>query len=55
MKTAYKRGYFNNFEVVILDFHNTYSKSGQVCRYAKCFIPALDTTEDILLSDIFIG
>lgn len=55
MKKAYKRGFFNGFEVVILDFYETYSKNGQVCRYAKCFIPALDATEGILLSDIMIG
>lgn len=55
MSKAYKRGFFNGFEVVILDFYESYSSKGQVCRYAKCFIPALDTTEGILLSDIFIA
>ena len=52
---AFKKGFFNGFEVIILDFYETYSRSGQVCRYAKCFIPAIDATEGILLSDIFIG
>lgn len=55
MKTAYKRGFFNGFEVVIVDFYEQYNKKGQPCRYAKCYIPALDACEGILLSEIYIA
>ena len=53
--SAYRKGFFNGWEVVILDFFfQNYNQNGQVCRYAKCFLPALDTCENILLSEIYI-
>ena len=51
---AYKKSFFNGFEVVILDFYNSYDLKGNCCRYAKCYIPALDCTEGILLDSIEI-
>ena len=51
---AYKKGFFNGWEVVIVDFFENYNQNGQACRYAKCFLPALETCESILLSEIYI-
>lgn len=52
--SAYRKGFFNGWEVTILDFYSSYNDKGQACRYAKCYIPALDATEGILLSEIMI-
>ena len=52
---AYKRCFFNCWEVTILDFYESYSNNGTVCRYAKCYIPSIDATEGVLLSDIIIA
>ena len=52
--SAYKKGFFNGWEVAIVDFFENYNQNGKVCRYAKCFLPALDTCEDILLSEIYL-
>ena len=52
---AYMKSFFNGFEVVILDFYEAYNLKGDQCRYAKCYIPALDCTEGILLSHIYIN
>ena len=50
---AYCKSFFNGFEVVIQDFYESYH-DGKVCRYAKCYIPALGICEGILLSDIYV-
>ena len=50
---AYKKGFFNGFEVEILDFYESYS-NGIPCRYAKCYIKALDSIEGVLLDSIEI-
>lgn len=44
-----------NMEVTIIGFSTCYSVSGVPCRYARCFIPELENTEDILLDSIEIG
>lgn len=49
-----KKAYFNGFELVIKDFYNSYNFAGVRCRYACCYIPELDITEGILLSEIEI-
>lgn len=54
MSKAYYKSFFNGFEVIIQDFYESYSLAGTCCRYAKCYIPALDATEGILLSEISI-
>ena len=50
---AYVKSFFNGFEVEILDFYESYS-NGIPCRYAKCYIKALDSIEGVLLDSIEI-
>lgn len=49
-----KKAYFNGFELVIKDYYESYNFAGVRCRYARCYIPELDITEGILLSEIEI-
>lgn len=46
--------YFNGFRVEIRDFYESYNFAGTRCRYARCYIPELDITEGILLTEIEI-
>ena len=48
------KAHFNGFELTILDFYNDYDLKGNVCRYAKCYIPALNCVEGIMLDSIEI-
>ena len=46
------KAYFKGFEVIILDFYETHKWNGTECRYAKCYLPNIQSVEDVLLSDI---
>ena len=51
---AYVKSFFNGFEVEILDFYEKYNENGIPCRYAKCYIKALDSVEGVMLDSIEI-
>ena len=51
---AYIRSFFNGFEVTVLDFIEYYNNHGQTVRYARCYIKALNSIEEILLDQIEI-
>lgn len=51
--TEMKKAYFNGFELEVLDFYERYN-NGIPCRYAKCYIKALDSVEGIMIDSIEI-
>ena len=47
------KAFFDGFEVEVLDYFEKYN-NGIPCRYAKCYIKALDSIEGVLLDSIEI-